>query len=732
MMNLSNWQTRETIHVRRFTLGLCAAAILVLGTAACNLPGSSPTATTAASTASLDSDEPTAAGNAIPAVEEPVTNEAPLPAGLVDVLSAGVESGAWSYEQGLINALKLFTGEFDPSGIWDELPTSFEGTGIIREAQRYLREGTDPQVRLDIESLLAVIAPPSERLLEAAEPESSRSSRLPGLAANRLIGEECSKLYKDGFPAGSNLKCLLYKEGGISGQTVRVYYPLLDMPLDYGDAAFTGIMTSFQTFAKLTSTGQPPQMKGIDLLFVVLPEIEDPSTLAMVPSGSTDDRCLIVVYLGAIEDNELNKGGPDDYGRFLQTIAHEMFHCYQVWNFPAQADANWKVQDWWGEGTATYFSNVVYPEINVEWEWTSAFAYRSADTPLTEMAYENSLFFQYIANQQGDAGVLNIIKAMPAQGNEAAQAAALGSLSNMQTLFHDFGRALIDGEIIDTSKQTIPTLPAYIQAEHQIVVKEANIRTLDAKPFVLSRYAITFSEGHSYNVSRVLTGSAEGYDAARIDVGLPVWTDLPEKVIAGCGPVTYYVLLTSAPTDGGAFAIEFSMIPDEELGCDECLIGTWDVDVPFYVDELTSLMPSTESDQFNVDFAGGVWQIEFTKQAVFTGTYNFATLYSIFQVNAPFGNNIQTNLKLSIEGDISSLYAADGIGHMQTSLLQNNLNFEQEIIMNGDEIPVDDSQFSDLFSPSASSNITYSCDEDTLYLNFAPDSVLGPLKYNRQ
>lgn len=658
-------------------------------------------------------------------------DEPPPHADLVDVLYAGIDSGLWTLEEGLINALKIFTGEFDPQGVWPELPISFEGTGVIKEAQVHLRQDAVPESKREIERLLAIIAPAPERLLEYGEPEGARSQRAPGLADAPHFGEECASLYKDGFPSGSKIKCLLYKEGGVSGQTIRIYYPLLDMPLDYADAAYTGVMQSFEVFSKLAPNGKSPLLKGVDLLFVVLPEIEHPSTLAMVPSGSMDGRCLIVVYLGAIQDNELNKSGPNDFGRFLQTIAHEVFHCFQVWNFPTQADASWKVQDWWGEGTATYFSNVVYPELNHEWEWTAAFGYRSADTPLTEMSYENSLFFQYVANQQGDGAVLNIISAMPATGNEAAQAATLGSLPNMQALFHDFGRALMDGVIADTSKQLIPTLPLYIQPDHQIVVKEANIRILDAQPFVLSRYEITFAEGHSYNNSRTLKGSAEGYDAARIDVSLFAWTEFPEKVIAGCGPVTYYALLTSAQANGGSFVIETSMIPDEDLGCDECLIGTWDLDVPAYVETLENLMPSSESDQFNVDFAGGLWQIEFTKQAIFSGTYNFATLYSIFQVNAPFGNNILTNVKFSIEGDISSLYAADGLGHMSTSLLQDNLNFDQVIIMNGDEIPVDDSQFDNLFAPGASSNIVYSCDEDTLYLNYAPESTLGPLKYNR-
>ena len=37
--------------------------------------------------------------------------EPPPPTGLVNQLYAGVESGEWTYEQGLVQALKIFTGE---------------------------------------------------------------------------------------------------------------------------------------------------------------------------------------------------------------------------------------------------------------------------------------------------------------------------------------------------------------------------------------------------------------------------------------------------------------------------------------------------------------------------------------------------------------------------------------------------------------------------------------------
>jgi hypothetical protein len=139
---------------------------------------------------------------------------------------------------------------------------------------------------------------------------------------------------------------------------------MIGVNTDYADAAYNGVIIAWQKYAQPTPAAGVSILKGVAVFFALLNAVEGPGILALVPSASTDDRYPIVVYLPAIQENEQTKGAPDDFGHFMQTIAHEMFHCYQVWNFPEQADDAWSVQDWWGEGTANYFSNVVWPKVN--------------------------------------------------------------------------------------------------------------------------------------------------------------------------------------------------------------------------------------------------------------------------------------------------------------------------------------------------------------------------------
>ncbi len=708
-------------------------AVVVAWSLACNLPVSLPGLGGGSSPESTASPSPTPAPALEPAREE----------GLVDALFSKVEAGEWSLEEGLLQTLRLFTGEAALDEVYAEAPASMEGTGLILEAERYLASADDSPERAEIERMLNILLPDTERLLEVAEPATASSGHGPGPASPGAAAEDCETLYAQGFPTGSGLVCLAYHEAGIGGHTVRIFVPLTAMPLEYGDAALTGVLQSWQRYNTLTIGGQASVMQDVEVVFVLLPEIESPTTLAKVISKSGQSTCRIVVYLGAITYNELHASAPDDFGRFLQTIAHEMFHCYQQWNFPnhfpappsmpSGAAPSWAVQDWWGEGTADYFSNVVYPEVNDEWDGISQLAQNSAVKSVVYMSYDNFAFFQFLANQMTNDLLLAQLRELPTLGDEAQQAAAIAGWPDIQTLFHQFGRAYMDGQIIDTSGAPIPTIPPFIPPEHQIQVNEAQIRQLETGPFILSRYAITFGQGHRYSLAETLTGSAEGYDAARVDLQGSPWGDLPENVTAGCAPITYYVLLTSAAPPGGTFSVEVAMTPEEDLGCDDCLIGTWDINIESFAEYAAAPFQETP-DLYQFDAAGGLWRYHFREDGTMTGEFDFFYNYILNQQNSPLGNNIVVNGSLTITGTGAATYTSDGLSNLSFQATQNNVTFAQGIYMNGQMIgegPIDMS--SGGFGFGGSPGAVYSCDDEAgiLLLNFAPSTDLPPIRYDQ-
>ena len=266
---------------------------------------------------------------------------------------------------------------------------------------------------------------------------SGLAARRGGLAAPSP--DACADLFAEGFPPGSTETCLLYTEDPIGAYQARVFYPAswASGNLNYAVDAANAIQDSWFVYSGFG------KFEAVDLVFTLLPQASKPtSILAEVVSSGNATTCRIIVYPLAMEDSE---------DVFKQTVAHEMFHCYQQWNFVDKFDASWAVQDWWGEGTAEYFSNVVYPSVNDEWKRLGYFAGNSAETPLVQMSYEDWIFWQFMANQVSNQGVLSLIASLPAEGGTAEQAFALAAYPNIEALFHQFGRDFIDKKIADAS-----------------------------------------------------------------------------------------------------------------------------------------------------------------------------------------------------------------------------------------------------------------------------------------
>lgn len=671
------------------------------------------------------------------ATQTPASGPKPPPAGLIEAIQAGVDAGEWSLGEGLLHGLRIFTGESQPEEAFPETPAFLEGFGLVREAQRYAREGEDPVLRQEIAERLDRLGPTSDRLLEYAE-AAPTSWAPPKVASLSSAPEDCASLFgsysAEGFPPGTGIKCLLYKEGGVGGQTIRVYWPIAFVSnTDYADAAYTGILQAWQAYSKLKPAGGPAQMKGVDLLFMILPDVEDPQVLAMVPSASTDDRCLINVYLGAIQANEQAQATDDDYGYFLQTIAHEMFHCFQVWNHPALADDNWSVQDWWGEGTAEYFSNVVYPTVNSEWRWMTNWLENTATDSILEESYANFGFFQYVGNKLGNNGLLGLINHMnPAVGDDLdAQAVQLAAFPNIQTLFAEYARDFMDGKIVDTGGKSYPTAPPFIHPAYQVDVSQTVATTLDAAPFTLIRYRLTFAPGKEYQVTLTDKGGS-GARTSRTVLPSGPWGDLPASVKAACGPTEYYLVMTTTQPASAPYQVALQVTLGDAVGCDTCLVGTWDLNVPSYVEY--SEAPFAETPGFHtLDSAGGLWRYRFRADGTFRAEFDFFSSSTLHQPGGGFGADIDVTQVITIVGPGEGTYLSDGLSNLTFTLVEDNVNLSSTTTMNGADLGDMFDALSGYGFLKASDSMVYSCDPEAgiLQLDVAPQAGLPPLQFDR-
>ena len=101
------------------------------------------------------------------------------------------------------------------------------------------------------------------------------------------------------------------------------------------------------------------------------------------------------------------------YEDFKQALAHEAFHCIQSTHFWDQMDIGSRDNRWWIEGTAMYFSNVVYPDFNKEWPFSQSYDPGDGSVgamTLFDHVYGSNFFFQDLSNHIGKEDTVVLIQ----------------------------------------------------------------------------------------------------------------------------------------------------------------------------------------------------------------------------------------------------------------------------------------------------------------------------------
>ncbi|MDX9992506.1 MAG: hypothetical protein RBS68_10705 [Anaerolineales bacterium] len=431
------------------TIARTFSLLLAFTLASCNFPQKTTPqpATTASATA-----PPTVTVTESETVEVALTpTPEPLPSSYTNLLQEKVASGEWTQEEGLVILLKLFVGEiqFDDAGLGQGVKET-EGTGILRLASNYLQTGTDQSVKNEITRLLKILVPSQEALDRYSIPREQAYGRGRGLAAlARQDSEACDRLWSTGFPDDRtpSFVCFLFDDLNIAGNVYRVYYPQAwhgDSSRDsYYAATLQAVQKSITLFQGYGSVG------SIYFVFTTLPDERGADIEASTDTANflpETEACPVIINPSAMSKRE-----PE----YKQIIAHEIFHCFQAWNLREQLDGPMLDSSWWVEGTAEYFSNLVYPSVNLEHQWATDFSELSTVKPLTKMTYENFAFFQFLGNRIGPAGVISMLATMPTTPGSEAQLAALAAILGMEDTFEAFTRAVIDNTIIDSDGRAI-------------------------------------------------------------------------------------------------------------------------------------------------------------------------------------------------------------------------------------------------------------------------------------
>jgi hypothetical protein len=354
---------------------------------------------------------------------------------------------------------------------------------------------------------------------------------------------------------------LLYSEEVVGGSRLRVYYPfeLGDDPsyLSFVATAAEALRESQTTYSAMLD------IQDINLIFTLEPaEAPFSGTYAAVPGLGFEDLsepCPISVYPRSLEFSP---------AFFKQAIAHEVFHCAQYWR---RSEIGYEGAAWYTEGLATHFSNVVYPETNLEHSlFLLYFDVTSIDKPLPEMDYQSYIFFQYLENRFGNDYNLNLLDTLPVYGDSDTMAAALSSYDGMEEIFHEFGQAYLKKQIMDSSGAPIP-VQIFFETAHTYEVGEELQVSRSSDSFTLTRTRFKFDECGDFDIQSDLSSDQAKHSWK--DVEQSEFRDVPTELNVNCEGLDYWHLLT---TTGNNVQLNLDIDLAEEGRCDCCLIGTWE------------------------------------------------------------------------------------------------------------------------------------------------------------
>lgn len=572
--------------------------------------------------------------------------EAPLPPMTYDeVVDRGVDAGIWTEADGLAraigHAMGLVSDDAVPgaAGVVDGAITS-----LLARANELGASGTLTDVELDNLGFFFEAAMPSEdvreRLVETAvggrggargfAPHGIRSPAAPAGCAPVDPGDFSASAWIEG--------CFRADVYDVAGHTVRVIYP------DWFDAdetlagwplfAFEVVRQSYDTYESLGTIG------ALDILFA--PTDTSSGTFGVAVSdqqwqqATISGPCPIVIYPNS-QATDL---------RFRQTLAHEIWHCVQ--HFSASM-AGFGGNRWFLEGSAEYFSNVVYDDDDEEHVWNRAFDRRSRTQSLFEMDYHTWIWWQFLGNRSSPRAVADLTWDMVAAGDGGR-----ASMAERGPEFQRFVVEFVAGTIGDQSGEALDPARRFNTPRLDVVKNdEGTTKSVDTEPMVATRYSVRYEKQLRFLQSDATT--ATGGEHAMVEWDrrgeLTQWKQVHPEVRSECKEPVWYVIVATSAAD--SYEAKVKIDETQQAVCDPCLLGTWSMQLDTFEAMLMSAMAAEGGLPPGVSFeiSGGAYLIMMDDEGTVTEQRDGLEVTA----NAA-GQSITLTIDSFAEGD----YQADG------------------------------------------------------------------------
>jgi hypothetical protein len=446
----------------------------------------------------------------------------------------------------------------------------------------------------------------------------------------------------------------------------------------------------------MTTYGPYGDIGPVNIIFTAFDGPTDILAEVFSHHARADEACPMLIYPLALTDTNEDQ--------FQQSVAHEVFHCFQIRHLHDQmVGTAHSVRQWWSEASAEYFSNVVYDKVDYEQRHEDAFDSESPTTPLVEMAYENAVFFQFLGSRLGNDGVLRVLRTMPTSEGEAAQLAALAAVPDIQSIFHDFGRAYLDGRIDDTGGG------AYVinaEAGDGLDFPGSSDIPLEAAPFVVRRFQVSFENDLQFTLTTEASG-AEGLNALRLGYGEAAWGPIPATLNTACPHPASTLLLTNASADSSPYELVIRTETSEAGECDRCLLGTWKMDLESYRAAFDALSSTYIPGGATLDDVAG------SITALFLDDGHVYSNVDGFTASAGFtSGGLPARLTLKMNGTVNSIYTVSGGNRIDFLRPDQELTMDTRVTVRGVTVDVPGIEI----PPPGLISGEYTCTADTLHL----------------
>ncbi|MFT3811171.1 MAG: hypothetical protein QM698_14760 [Micropepsaceae bacterium] len=467
----------------------------------------------------------------------------------------------------------------------------------------------------------------------------------PGFAAEARLdpGFQCAEGARQTLNAGGRTIGVRSLYDARSGDVLTSYAVLVMQATKKSVETYAGIRN--WEFANITVIVMDPEMKDGGVPVPHKEQFEKAAADAEPMAFPTD--CIIRLSAAGIEKKTVDQKFAGALDSAQNTIAHEVFHCVQGWNYregmlnPAGL--------WWVEGAAAHFATLVYDGGYQTQQFYQKFADTIATVPLTSQPYSSAYFFAWLWGQKPD-DVIKLMAAMPASGGEADQQAAVYAL--LRDRLDTFARDAVDGKVKDVAGRVLPSpIPTTTQP-----FTETRSVDLGVFPFELFYHELEFKDG-IYNF---------GADAANNLYNRNADSDAWENASrfwaqGGCGKTLRYYL-AGMRGEPGTQKLKFTAerLPGDCEQCvvveekDQCLVGQWRINNESLVGAIAEYLGESVEQMVVSGFGGMNVRAD--------GTHSFAFKKLVVE-GKPTASGPAVAFLIGLQGVIDSSWGAAN-GHM--------------------------------------------------------------------